>query len=89
MRYTPEVFEGKITLFRARCVDDRYVADLTAEGREQLQEWDLGWTPLSTHPVSVRDVPGTHGTMMSEPNVRDVAASLRQAIQDSLPSIVT
>jgi thioesterase domain-containing protein/acyl carrier protein len=71
--YHPKPAPLSIVLFRARDArTDDAAADSDAVGRETL-----GWSRVSTAPVQVVWVPGDHVTMMSEPNVRGLAATLQ------------
>jgi len=65
--YEPEIWTGKITLFRA------------AEGvTTELDDW--GWSRLASQPVDVRVVPGGHYTILAEPQVRELAQELARAL---------
>jgi thioesterase domain-containing protein len=63
--YSPEVYPGQITLFRAT----------RGEGDPYLP--DLGWGACSTRPVEVHTVSGDHYTMLSFPAVQALADQLR------------
>ncbi|MEM9191715.1 MAG: alpha/beta fold hydrolase [Myxococcota bacterium] len=81
--YALQSYDGRITLFRPR-LDEHYVL---GEDRilSQEMEWqwhDNGWTPHASE-VMVHEVPGNHDSMVLEPNVRVLAESLRQAIDDA------
>jgi thioesterase domain-containing protein len=65
------------------------VAYKITQGRElsenfQLALDDNGWGP-HVRSVRVFEVPGTHDSMVLEPNVRVLVASLRRAIGHALP----
>jgi aspartate racemase len=59
--YEPAVYDGQVTLFRAR---------------EGAARGDWGWGRLTSLPVNVREVAGDHHTMLSEPHVGELAADL-------------
>jgi thioesterase domain-containing protein/glycosyltransferase involved in cell wall biosynthesis len=62
--YEPEVYPGKITLFRA------------AEDAPGEPDPALGWSLWSTEPVEVLLVPGSHRTILLEPHVAAFARAL-------------
>ena len=64
-RYTPRSFDGSLTLYRA--------AGEGANGKDAL-----GWRRLALRGVEVREVPGTHFTVMREPTVAELAARLAE-----------
>ncbi|MEW6732656.1 MAG: amino acid adenylation domain-containing protein, partial [Acidobacteriota bacterium] len=69
--YLPAVYSGPITLFRASEIEP---------SAEQLYNSDvdatLGWRELSTVPVTIEVVPGSHYTMVREPYVQVLAKRL-------------
>jgi amino acid adenylation domain-containing protein len=67
--YTPRPYPGRVTLFRAR------VQPLFGCHRP-----DLGWGEAARGGVEVHVVPGNHATMLREPGVRALAASLSAAL---------
>lgn len=71
-RYTPQIYEGRILLFKA---GESLVAAQT--GQAGFDDPTLGWGQLSTHPVEVRLVPGDHYSMLAEPHVQVLAGQLR------------
>ncbi|MEO1337370.1 MAG: hypothetical protein AAFV29_17130, partial [Myxococcota bacterium] len=78
-KYRAQVYPGVITLYRARDVDSRqhYIRHHPMAG-----DPTLGWGVLSTEEVQLRDVPGTHTTMIMDPvNLRVLAASMRHEIE--------
>jgi thioesterase domain-containing protein len=64
-RYSPRAFDGRLTLYRA------------AE-EEAGDDESLGWRSLALRGVTIREVPGNHGTLMNEPAVRELAARLAE-----------
>jgi thioesterase domain-containing protein len=64
-RYSPTPYAGRIMLFR------------TPHRLLQAPERDMGWGRLSTEPVDVRMIAGSHSTILEEPHVRVLAEKLR------------
>lgn len=64
-RYSPNPYAGRIVLFR------------TPHRLLQAPERDMGWSKLSTEPVDVQMIAGSHGTILEEPHVRVLAEKLR------------
>lgn len=48
---------------------------------DQAEQEALGWNRFSLSPVEVVQVPGTHLTMLIEPNVQELAARIRHAVE--------
>ncbi|MCI0396601.1 MAG: amino acid adenylation domain-containing protein [Chloroflexi bacterium] len=68
--YTPAIFSGRITLFRA------------SEGFSEERDGPaLGWEQYSTQPLEIHPVPGDHGTMAFEPHVQVLAEQLRACLE--------
>jgi len=74
-RYTPTIYDGKITLFRSRL------------GRPIPEGWKLDpllvWRKMTSVGVEVYDVPGNHGSFMDYPNVLELAQKLNQCLQNA------
>jgi hypothetical protein len=72
--YALRPWAGRLAVFRAR-----------DGGYEFLQDPgpDLGWGPLAGEGVDARVIPGDHYTSMLEPNVRELAAQLDDAIDQA------
>jgi acyl-CoA synthetase (AMP-forming)/AMP-acid ligase II/thioesterase domain-containing protein/acyl carrier protein len=64
-RYAPAPYAGRVVLFR------------TPRRLLQAPERDMGWSALSTEPVDVQMIAGSHGTILEEPHVRVLADKLR------------
>jgi thioesterase domain-containing protein len=71
--YVPPVYPGKVTLFKA----------------DESQPWDTdylatdptwGWGGISSEPVEMHRVSGSHETVIAEPAVIDLAAKLKECI---------
>ncbi|WP_392479126.1 amino acid adenylation domain-containing protein [Nostoc sp. C110] len=63
-----------IILFRAQEVKEIVLQELQAFSDYNLPDW--GWQPYTQKPVKVISVPGNHGQMLYEPNVKLLAAQL-------------
>ena len=77
--YHPAVYPGQITLFRADTASDN-VEQLQLSLDALYHRPSYGWEAYSTDPVSVYLVPGTHDTIMSQPNVQILAEQLRHSM---------
>jgi acyl-CoA synthetase (AMP-forming)/AMP-acid ligase II/thioesterase domain-containing protein/acyl carrier protein len=64
-RYTPTPYAGRVVLFR------------TPHTVLQAPEEDRGWGELTTEPVDVQMIAGSHGTILQEPHVAVLAEKLR------------
>ena len=69
-QYTPQPYEGRITIFRA---DDPFDSQ---EARENA----LGWKDIASQGVEVIDMQGGHITMLFEPHVGTLASQLRSIL---------
>src|SRR5204863_7481829 len=83
--YAPQIYPGRITLFKAELSVGDEEPESQQEGAQTLEEMELadptrGWANLSTLPVEVYTVSGTHPTMIVEPYVRDLAHQLRSCL---------
>jgi thioesterase domain-containing protein len=76
--YVPGPFSGTLTVFPASEVPEEYVRHLGP--LSDLEKRTLGWSALSSKPVEVHAVPGSHVTLGSEPNVRTLTARMREAL---------
>jgi thioesterase domain-containing protein/acyl carrier protein len=70
LRYKPRHYDGPLTLFRA------YAQPLNGPHGA-----DLGWS-LFASDVRVIGVPGNHGGLLLQPDVRDLARAIRSALGD-------
>jgi acyl transferase domain-containing protein/thioesterase domain-containing protein len=82
-RYRPAPYPGKVTLFRPK-LDQAYVLGpgRVLDSHLQYVYPDNGWGRFAGS-VEVHEVPGSHDSMVLEPNVRVVAARLRASIQQA------
>jgi amino acid adenylation domain-containing protein len=69
-----------IILFRAQEVHDMVLQELQAISDYDLPDW--GWQAYTQKPVKVVSVPGNHGRMLYEPNVKILAIELQLAMVD-------
>lgn len=70
--YAPQVYPGKVTLFRAANQPLGIYPDPT-----------LGWERFVGGDLEIFDVPGHHGSIVAEPYVRELAEKLRHCINTS------
>jgi aspartate racemase len=68
--YVPQVFPGRVTLFRART---RPLFGL--HGR------DLGWAALAGQGLDIVEIPGNHESILQDPHVRVLAERLMEYLQ--------
>jgi amino acid adenylation domain-containing protein len=71
-----------IVLFRAQEVHNIVRQELQAISNYDLPDW--GWQAYTQKPVKVISVPGNHGRMLYEPNVKILATELQVAMLDVL-----
>ena len=70
--YVPQVYSGKITLFRSTQIDKRL----------EFGDFDpqLGWGDLAAGGLDIIDIPGDHLGILKEPNVAILANELKNCI---------
>ena len=79
--YQPNfVISAPIVLFRAQDAKEIVVQEHQAMSHYEQSDW--GWQPYSNKPVQVVSVPGNHGQMLYEPNVKVLADQLKKSIQE-------
>jgi thioesterase domain-containing protein len=71
MKYRAQVYPGAITLFRSS----------EFHGRKD-KDWHLRWSELASGGFKYYVVPGTHLTMLHEPEVRILADKLRECLAE-------
>jgi amino acid adenylation domain-containing protein len=74
LAYQPSPYSGDVTLFHATVQPLGIVPDRT-----------LGWGRYVTGKLEIHDIPGHHGSIVSEPFVRVLAEKLRECIDKTLP----
>jgi amino acid adenylation domain-containing protein len=67
--YVPQVYPGSVTLFRASRQPSGIYPDPT-----------LGWGGLAAGGLVIHDVPGLHGSMLTEPRVQVLAEKLTECL---------
>jgi acyl transferase domain-containing protein/thioesterase domain-containing protein len=83
LRYVPQIYAGRITMFLASERDD--ALEETYEDMElDMHNPTLGWDKWSSEPVEVVPVPGLHEMIVREPYVRTLAARMREAIDEAI-----
>ena len=74
-RYVPALYDGAATLFRARERPAIF-----------LQDPSLGWSDF-VRTLTIREVPGSHTTMLAAPHVTTLAAELRQCLREAADTV--
>jgi thioesterase domain-containing protein/acyl carrier protein len=69
LHYSPKLYNGRLTLFRA------------APDRPNLDS-QLGWGRVATE-VAVHEIPGDHNEITDEPHVRVLAAKLSRSLEEA------
>ncbi|HIJ54487.1 MAG TPA: SDR family NAD(P)-dependent oxidoreductase [Deltaproteobacteria bacterium] len=54
------------------------------EKPEIQEDASWGWSRFSAHPVEIFETPGTHNTMLADPNVRSVAKRLKDVLAEAI-----
>jgi aspartate racemase len=75
--YVPQVYPGQATLFRTRHQPTRVYYDPL-----------FGWGSLVAGGLEIRDVPGLHLTLLTEPCVRVLGEKLRGCIDEALEDVL-
>jgi thioesterase domain-containing protein len=70
--YVPSVYGGRVTVFRASVIPEAVGTDFS--------DPSLGWRPFAAGGVEVLPVPGDHGSLLDEPHVEVLAASLKACL---------
>jgi aspartate racemase len=71
--YVPELYSGRLTLFRASLVPEIVGTDFS--------DPYLGWGRWAAQGVEVLPVPGDHMNLLQQPHVRGLAASLKACLR--------
>jgi thioesterase domain-containing protein len=82
-RYKPRTYVGKITLF---CPGERGQQDRRTQGDFLGLDLTGAWGRISSEPIEVHFVPGSHHTMVVQPHVDALAAKLRACIREAVNS---
>jgi phthiocerol/phenolphthiocerol synthesis type-I polyketide synthase E len=78
--YSPGVYPGPITLFRATDLDAEVQERFDVTMQKQLSDPTFGWEKFTTQPVEIHDVPGNHSVIVLEPHVQVLAQQLSACI---------
>jgi len=76
-RYPPGVYPGKLTVLRATQVDP----ELLGVGPE------LGWSEFAKGGIQAFDVPGDHHSLLQEPHIGVLAATLKECLEAAADSV--
>jgi amino acid adenylation domain-containing protein len=77
--YAPQMYDGRITLYRATDGDEDGRAELAASGFD-VEDRTQGWGRFCEQ-VEVAEVSGHHDVMVYEPHVRTLAARMTDCIE--------
>jgi thioesterase domain-containing protein len=75
-RYKPRPYPGSLVLLKAS-------EDLGETADRFNRDGAYGWASLVEGPLTVADVPGTHETIVLEPNVRELARTLSHYVSSA------
>lgn len=78
--YPPQPYPGKVTLFRA---DASIYHALDGSGDSD----ELGWDEFAGGGLEVYKVPGNHSSLITEPNVRVLAAELQPCLERAVSAV--
>jgi thioesterase domain-containing protein len=81
--YTPQVYEGEITLFKANINPGHLQDQAMKEITELFQHPTYCWGELSTRPVRIEPVSGYHEILLAEPHVQTLAARLQLCLDQA------
>jgi len=70
--FVPPTYRGAIAVFRVR-----------RQPLTRIRDAQLAWGRLTTGGIEVKIVPGKHGTVLKEPNVRGLAEELKKHLLDN------
>ncbi len=74
-QYNPRPYQGKVTLFRP--------VKKSLSAFQYTQSKTQGWGEFAVEGVDVHFVPGTHETMLKNPNVKVLADKLKQCMREA------
>ena len=69
-KYQPQVYSGRVVLFRA--------SEKALRGLDDPQE---GWRKYAADGVEVHEIDGDHGNILNEPQVKQLAAEIRSRLE--------
>ena len=67
--YKPGRYDGRLVLFRA------------SEQDSTEAPFDLGWSSIFSQPVEIHELPGDHERLFLEPNIDQLAGSLKRCLE--------
>jgi amino acid adenylation domain-containing protein len=76
--FVPKCYDGRISVFRIR-----------RQPLNRIRDGGLGWARVATGGVEIHIVPGTHQTVLREPNVRGLAEALKKCLLNNAEQGVT
>ena len=68
LAYRARPFRGQVVLFRSETAREHYL------------DSSFGWSDVTAKRIDIRDLPGTHVSMLQEPNVKVVAEQIRECL---------
>jgi len=74
IKYTPQVYPGRITLFRT--------SDQIGIGKNRFDP-SLGWNELAAQGVEIHQIPGAHLNLLRKPHVQVVAEKLKACLHQN------
>ncbi len=70
LRYRPQVYPGRVVMFRA--------SEKALRGLDDPQE---GWRKYAAGGIEVHEIAGDHGNILNEPQVKQLAAEIRSRLE--------
>lgn len=81
-RYVPDVYDGRLTLFRTS-TNDPWIIEYFERAGIDVNDRSLGWSKLSSQPVDIYEIPGEHDRICHEPYVQVLAEQIRACIESA------
>jgi thioesterase domain-containing protein/acyl carrier protein len=81
--YTPQVYDGQITLFKANINPGHLQDGAMKEITELFLDPTYCWAALSTEPIRIEQVTGYHEILLAEPHVQTLAARLQACLEET------
>ena len=75
--YSPQVYSGKIILFRAKEAAQFNKFYLPNQADWKARDPEQGWSHLTAQKLEIHDVPGDHYSIFEQPNVQVLAEALK------------
>ena len=85
--YSPQVYSGKITLFRAKKSAKFNKFYLPNQADWETRDPENGWSNFSRDKLEIYDVPGDHYSIFDRPNVQVLAETLKACLEDNRPNV--